>query len=198
MIINKLKLLKLHGAEIAEYIPALARLRISIFRDYPYLYEGDLDYEQHYLQTYLKCPASTVIIVLDGEQVVGASTAIPLQYEMPEIQAPFLEQGLNVKSFFYLGESVLLPAYRGQGIYRHFFNYREAAAKNQGCDKTLFMAVVRPDHHRLKPANYQSLELIWRHFGYQPQPTLMAYLSWKEITETQLSPKPMLSWVKQL
>lgn len=29
------------GAGLAEVIPALARLRITVFRDFPYLYDGD-------------------------------------------------------------------------------------------------------------------------------------------------------------
>ena len=40
------------GRQVQPYIQELARLRIEIFRDFPYLYEGDLDYEAQYLQTY--------------------------------------------------------------------------------------------------------------------------------------------------
>ena len=37
-----LTILPLTGAAITPYIDALAQLRIAIFREYPYLYDGDM------------------------------------------------------------------------------------------------------------------------------------------------------------
>lgn len=34
------------GTDLIPYIPELARLRIQVFRDFPYLYDGTLDYEK--------------------------------------------------------------------------------------------------------------------------------------------------------
>ena len=31
------------GEQILAYIPAVAKLRIEVFREYPYLYDGSLD-----------------------------------------------------------------------------------------------------------------------------------------------------------
>jgi len=45
----------LKGKEILPYLSELARLRIEIFKEYPYLYEGDLAYEEQYLHTYAVC-----------------------------------------------------------------------------------------------------------------------------------------------
>ena len=50
----KLRVESLHGAEIARHVDALAALRITVFREWPYLYEGSPQYETRYLQTYLK------------------------------------------------------------------------------------------------------------------------------------------------
>ena len=38
-----------HGADLLTAIGASARLRITIFRDRPYLYDGDAAYEECYL-----------------------------------------------------------------------------------------------------------------------------------------------------
>jgi len=35
------------GPALLPYIPELARLRIEVFRDFPYLYDGSLDYEKN-------------------------------------------------------------------------------------------------------------------------------------------------------
>ena len=68
----------LRGEAAKPFIPSLAALRIQVFREYPYLYEGDLSYEEKYLQDYSRIPDSVVVLALDGERVVGASTALPL------------------------------------------------------------------------------------------------------------------------
>ena len=41
----------LHGAAIAPYIDDLARLRLSVFREFPYLYDGTPEYEADHLAT---------------------------------------------------------------------------------------------------------------------------------------------------
>jgi hypothetical protein len=44
------------GAELQSVIPAVARLRIEVFRDWPYLYEDDPAYEERHLSTYAESP----------------------------------------------------------------------------------------------------------------------------------------------
>ena len=68
---------QLSGSAIAPYVPDLARLRIEVFREYPYLYDGDEAYERKYLQTYLDAPRSLAVLVYDGAQLIGASTGLP-------------------------------------------------------------------------------------------------------------------------
>ena len=44
---------RLTRSEAETAFDDLARLRIEVFRDFPYLYEGDLDYERQYLSTFM-------------------------------------------------------------------------------------------------------------------------------------------------
>jgi hypothetical protein len=85
----------LSGPEIEAYIPDLARLRIEVFRDFPYLYDGTTEYEERYLHTYVESPESVVVLALDGERAVGASTGLPMEDETPEFKRPFLEHGYD-------------------------------------------------------------------------------------------------------
>jgi len=193
-----LKIIKLTGKQILPYIKDLANLRIQLLREYPYLYDGDMEYEEEYLQPYLKSEKSKVMLVMDNEKIVGATTAIPLKDEVLDIREPFLQNNENINKIFYLGESLLLPEYRGQGTYKEFFRFREEVAKEQGYTKTAFMSVVRPADHPCKPKKYQSLEPIWQHFGYHCVPNLLVFFPWKEIGESAQSKKPLMIWMKNL
>lgn len=185
------------GERLAGYIPDLARLRITVFRDFPYLYDGTAEYEERYLRTYTASPASVVVIAFDGDRPVGASTALPLADETPAIQQPFREAGIEPRRVFYLGESVLLPAYRGRGVGVRFFAEREAHARALGgFDWYAFCAVERPADHPRRPSEYVPLDAFWGRRGYHRHPGLRTSFSWRDIDEPQESEKPMVFWLK--
>ena len=48
---SKLEVRVVTGLELTPHLEALAHLRIPVFRDYPYLYDGDMEYEQPQLKT---------------------------------------------------------------------------------------------------------------------------------------------------
>jgi len=188
-----------HDPELKSFLPDLARLRIEVFRDFPYLYDGTIEYEQHYLETYTQCPESIVVLVLDGDQVVGATTGLPMDAETPEFQKPFLEKGMDPTRIFYCAESVLLPAYRGRGIYPRFFEEREGHARAIGrFDLCSFCCVQRSEDHPLRPAGYVPLDRIWNKFGYAKHPELHTTYDWKDVDEETESSKPMVFWLKPL
>ena len=188
-----------HDPELQAYLPDLARLRIQVFRDFPYLYDGNYDYEEKYLKTYTDSPESVIVLVLDGGKVVGATTGIPMEAEAPEFQQPFVDHGFEPKKIFYCGESVLLKEYRGRGIYPRFFEEREGHARALGrFDWSCFCCVQRPADHPRRPSDYAPLDRIWNKFGYAKHPELATTYSWKDLDEEEESPKPMVFWMKPL
>jgi len=184
------------GSDIEKLIPALGELRIRVFYDFPYLYEGSTEYEENYLQIYTKNPLSIAFVVFDGEKAVGATTGMPLNAESGEIQQPFIERGLNIDEIFYFGESILLPEYRGRGLGHLFFDVREKHALENGFLTTAFCSVVRPEDHELKPADYRSNNEFWTKRGYQQQ-DYSCRMSWLDRNETQETEKELLFWIKQ-
>ncbi len=167
------------GAALERHIPDLARLRIEVFRDFPYLYDGDFEYEKKYLQTYLDCPESVIVLAFDGDEVVGASTAMPMKNETAEIQKPFIENGYNLDEVFYCSESVLNKNYRGLGIGVRFFEEREAHAAELGGFKHItFCCVERPIDHPRRPADYVPLDAFWNKRGYVKHPELHTSYVW--------------------
>lgn len=193
-----LSVYRCQGDELRSRLDDLARLRIEVFRAWPYLYDGDMAYEREYLQRYAKAKTGTIIVAADGDAIVGASTALALDEEADYVRAPFIAAGLKTADIFYFGESVLLPQYRGHGIGVAFFEQREAAAKQHGFKTCCFCAVQRPDNHPMKPADYTPLDAFWGKRGYARQPQLVSSFKWQDIGETEQSSKPMVYWMKHL
>jgi GNAT superfamily N-acetyltransferase len=196
---NSLRIETLTGEAIRPLLPALARLRITVFRAWPYLYDGDEAYEERYLRTYVQSSGAAVIVAFDGETPVGASTCLPLQAETENVTAPFRQRGWELGRFFYFGESVLLPDYRGRGAGVAFFTAREAHARAaSSCDYTCFCAVLRPQDHPARPADHVPLDGFWRKRGYTPYPGLTCSMAWKDVGEAAETEKQLQFWMKSL
>lgn len=189
----------LRPADYARWRADVARLRIEVFRAFPYLYEGDLGYEERYLDTYAQSADSLWVLALDGDTVVGASTGLPLADEDEAFQLPFIERGIDPQRVFYFGESVLLPAYRGQGLGHGFFDAREAHARALArFDWTAFAAVDRGADDPRRPLAHRDNDAFWSKRGYVRQPGMGFQLAWKEIGEDAESEKPLTYWLRAL
>lgn len=184
------------GSDIAKLIPQLGQLRIRVFRDFPYLYEGSQEYEENYLQVYTKNPLSIAFGVFDGEQLVGATTGMPLTAESKEIQQPFFDRGINIDGIFYFGESILLPEYRGHGLGHLFFDVREKHALENRFTTTAFCSVIRPENHALKPADYHPNDVFWKKRGYKQQ-DYSCRMSWLDINEPRETEKELIFWTNE-
>ena len=172
----------LRGAQILPCLDAVAALRIAVFADWPYLYAGDRAYERQYLAAYARSARSVFVLASDGQgQVVGASTGLPLVDDDVAFQAPFLAAGIDPASVFYFGESVLLPAWRGQGLGHAFFDARERHARALGgFALTAFAAVDRADDDPRRPPGHRDNAVFWGKRGYARQAGLRMQLDWQE------------------
>ena len=181
------------------YVEDLARLRIEVFREFPYLYDGSYEYEADYLRTYLGVADSVIVVALDGERVVGASTGLPLSVETDSVKQAFVEHGYRLESVFYFGESVLEAPYRGKGLGVRFFEERELHVRDLArYDYTAFCAVERETIHPRRPPGYVPLDRFWINRGYHRHPELHTTFSWRDLDEASASPKPMVFWLKRV
>ncbi len=193
----KVKIYK--GQEIEPLIPALAQLRIKVFRDYPYLYEGSMAYEENYLKIYPQTQRSVLVAVFDAQgDLVGASTGMPLSDEADYVQKPFLEAGYDIHKIFYFAESVLENGFRGMGLGHRFFEGRESAAKEWGYTMAAFCAVERPENHPAKPLDYHPLDEFWDKKGFKKHPKLKSEFSWPDLGDREDSTKKMVYWLKDI
>ena len=187
------------GDDILTVLPDLARLRIAVFRDWPYLYDGTLEYEEAYLDELAKAKGAVCVIARDGDQIVGASTGAPMVEHADEFGEPFTKAGYDISKIFYCGESVLLKSHRGHGLGHIFFEKREEQAhKLGGFTHSTFCRVIRPDDHPLKPADYIPLDKFWTKRGYAPVEGLTATYAWKDIDQKDETVHHMQFWMKKL
>lgn len=189
---------RLDGNDLLEALDDVARLRIEVFRDWPYLYDGDAAYERAYLQAYRDSANAILVAAFDGGRIVGASTGTPMEEHADDFGAAFGGQGIALTDIFYCAESVLLPAYRGQGIGHAFFDAREAHARALGRRYSAFCGVVRPASHPLKPSDYAPLDPFWRKRGYTPVEGAVAHFRWKDIDQERETDHPLQFWMRPL
>lgn len=188
----------LRGKNIEPHLHDIAQLRIRVFREFPYLYDGSIEYEMHYLEAYVRSTRSLVVLAKEGGQAVGATTALPLADADAEFSEAFTAHGIDPGKVYYFGESVLLPGYRGRGYGHRFFDAREATARESGFSLASFCAVVRPTDHPLKPPGYIPHDRFWQGRGYAPVPGLCCQYHWKDIDQPQSTAKTMQFWWRSL
>ncbi len=193
-----LKVATLEGAALQSALPGLAQLRIDVFRAYPYLYDGDVDYERRYVEKFSQATGAVIVGAFDGAKLVGAATGAPMIGQMDQWADPFRERGYDLEKLFYCGESVLLPAYRGHGVGHAFFDHREAQARRLGATHSCFCGVVRPQNHPLRPVDFRPLDAFWRKRGYTPLDGVQAVFDWKEHGDAQETPHTLQFWIRPL
>ena len=194
-----LRVERLTGSALAGAVSELARLRMTVFRDWPYLYDGTLAYEQDYLATFSAPSGAVVVAAYDAHAMIGAATAAPLLGSAAEFAEPFLARGDDPGKIFYFGESVLLMSYRGRGLGHAFFDHREDHARSfDRFALAAFCAVQRPSDHPLKPHDYVPLDAFWRKRGFEKAEGLITSFSWKDIDQPEETAKPMQFWLKAL
>jgi GNAT superfamily N-acetyltransferase len=193
----------LTGSAILPAVGDVARLRIEVFCEWPYLYDGSLDYERTYLAGLSTAKDALIVAAWDGTRIVGAATAAPLAGHTSEFAVLFRAHGLDPDRIFYCGESVLLPAYRGSGLGHAFFDRREAHARRctgpaGAFTHVAFCAVVRADEDSRRPPGYRPLDAFWSKRGYRHVAGLLGSYTWKEMGARAETEKSMQFWMKPL
>ncbi|WP_414896493.1 GNAT family N-acetyltransferase [Rhodovulum sp. YEN HP10] len=192
----------LTGAGIEAALDDLARLRIAVFRDWPYLYDGDLDYERRYMASYRDNPRAILVGAFAGtcagDRLVGAATGTPMEDHAEGFASAFAGSGFDLSDIFYCAESVLLPDWRGQGAGHAFFEARKAQGRALGRRYSAFCSVIRPEDHPRRPEGFRPLDGFWRRRGYAPLPGIVAEFDWKDLDDTAPTRHRLQFWIREL
>ena len=189
----------LQEAEFYACSEELATLRINVFREYPYLYDGSLEYEKNYLSQYLSTKNSALVIVKDAERIIGAVTGIPLNETFSDCKDFFIENKIPMEGIFYLGEITLLKEYRGQGIGARMYElFEEFVRGNNEYKQIALCEVVSPKNDPRRTSDYFCLDSFWAKRGYVKNPDWVTQFSWKDLGSEEESYHPMVFWIKNL
>ncbi len=186
------------GPDIESYIDKLASLRVDIFREYPYLYKGNIKHERSYLRRYSQSPEAVLITVSHDESLAGAVTAIPLKDEMAELKAPFIETTYPIDKIFYIGELLFYPPYRNKGFGSQLLETVESYIRSTGNYRYLTAATVaRPDDHPERPEGYLPISRFLKRNGFVPLTGVTAVFAWPELDGISRD-HTMQFWIKDL
>jgi len=176
--------IKVHtGNEATNYIDLISNMRINTFKEYPYLYKGTYDYEKQYLQGFIKDEKSTIAIAMHNNKIIGISTGLPLESESDivyEVKDIFYKNYILIENYYYYGEIIILPEYRGQGLAKKLYSAQDSLIKSWGFKNTCILTVRREENHPLKPINYPPQDKMWEHLGFI-RTNLTTQYSWPTI-----------------
>lgn len=188
----------LTGAAITDALDDLAALRLDIFPEYPYLYQGRREDELTYLATYAEAPDACVILAREGGTVIGAATGMPLVHEDAQMIDALSGTPLPFGEVYYVGELLFYPAYRNCGLGRKLLDRLESHIRSLGRYCTLTCATVeRPNDHPLRPHDYISITRFLARTGFARLPGVTTSFMWRE-TDGVKRDHPMQFWSKEL
>lgn len=195
-----IKIISYTGKTVRNLIPQIAALRIEVFREYPFLYAGNAEYEMRYLKDkFLSMEDGIVVAAFDQDNLIGLATGFPLIYETEDLKQVLIRSHRNVADYFCFGESVLKKPYRGLGIGKRFLEIREAHVRKLGRYPYIcFYTSVKPPNNPKQPPDYRSPAPLWEKQGFVEHRELVGSVSYQEIGEEKETPKPMVFWIKKL
>jgi len=196
---SDIKIVAFTGREIDAVIPKLADLRIEIFAEYPFLYEGSLEDEKQHIKKFFAMEDAIVVAAFDQDKIVGISTAYPFIYEKESFQKLFLKHQRAPQEYFIIGEVALQKQYRRLGIGKKILQEIEAYAQKLNSYKyfCLYTFVRSPEDPR-RPSDYYPETIFWKNRGFVEHPELHATVAYREIGESKKTPKKIRFWTKDI
>lgn len=178
------------GKEIASKIDPIIQYINTIYREPPFLYNGqDADYKT-YLNEYANDPDAYLNVVMDNNTLVGLSLGMPLSRSRDLYKLPFKQ----VDGIYYAGEFGLNPSYQGKGLENELIKWLEKEAKSKGYDTMAFWELDSSPSKKSPLLPFA----FWEKQGYKHHPELGFKISWTNIGEDKESEHTAVYWLKKL
>lgn len=186
------------GLAIQPYLEEAAHFRVEVFSEYPYLYEGTVEFElNEILPVYVRSKESAWVIAKENDRIVGILTGIPLSETSPNIHSPFLQSNISMEPYYCLADLMVLKEYRGKGIGKSLYYAFEKFVRTKPSYRYIaFYEIYRAPNDPKRPEDYHSLDPFWLKRDFVKYPELNFEIPWPEIESTKDCIHPMVYWIK--
>ncbi len=189
------------GESITPYIKDITDLSITIYKEYPYLYEGTEEEYLPFIEHYTHSNYGIACLLFDDAKPIGVAIGMPMNEMREKYKQPFISARPqdNCDEIFYLGEFLLLKAYRGQGFGKQMYLELEHLIKeNESLKKICFCKIDESDQNPLMPKNYRPLDGFWKKLGFGKCDDITVTVYWRNVFEENDSPHKMVYLLKSL
>jgi hypothetical protein len=187
----------LKGREVEPYVNDISRLRIILFREYPYLYEPDEEVDRGLVRLYTT-EYAIVVIAKDGEKMIGAMTGVPLNAVPARFLELFSTNQIDSAGIFYLGDALIEEKYRGGRLAFKMYNAFEKAVQAEGRYRQIAVIQAnKPKDDPKRPANYVPLVNCGNR-GYVEHPELTIMTPWRAVGDVVETNHSVTFWLKPL
>ena len=194
---NNIRIETFRGTETAPYIQDIVKLCNAIYREPPYLYNGDDEEYTAYIESLSQANDVVICLVFDGEKAVGLSIGRPLIQTRGPYKETLVEHGYDLNQFFYLGEFGLLSGYRDCRIEEAMYLEIEKAAFVDGAfDMICVWDIVDPNQFSSDTCFVE--DYFWKKLGFVQHPELNFQIVWINIGDTQESSHLAVYSIKEL
>lgn len=179
------------GNAISPYIQDITDLSLTIYREYPYLYEGTEEEYMPFIEYYSYSQNGIACILFDNDKPIGVAIGMPMNEMREKYKQPLLNYytETDFDSLFYLGEFLLLKEYRGQGFSKQMYLELEQQVRKTGFSSKIFFCEID---------NYRSLDKFWSKLGFKLCGNLSFTVYWRNVSELEDSPHNMIYLMKSL
>jgi hypothetical protein len=190
------------GENMLPLIPFLSKTRLDFFKEYPYLYIGNSEYETSYIESYAKGKDAMFVTIEENGNTYGIASGISFSSEFKIINnaTSQLNKLIDINLCAYLGELIIFPQMRGKGYSRKILKIQEDFYRNLGYKHTCFLTVIRTVNHPLKPTNYVDSTLFWEPIQYK-KTTITTIFNWPTLQpngEVIDQENELVFWIKDL
>jgi hypothetical protein len=185
------------GADMQPYLERIVEYRLKYFKEFPYLYQGNVEEEVEFVEQYIKSSTARVLVLKDQcGNFGGFATGISvMESSHADKLGVIINQPENV---YYIGEMIFDELFRGKDGFRQCLSYFQNI-KEMGYKKVCFITVQR-DGKYPRPINYHDHEGAWGVTGFEKYEQTIT-ISWPviQVGGDSVAQENILNiWIKKL
>lgn len=197
---DPIKIEKMQGTQIDPYLAEIIQFVTKMYRDYPYLYNGDDAGYQQYLNTYAQAKEGVIFVAFDGKKIVGVASGMPMADSRDIFKPTLVRHGYSIKNIYYIGEFGVSPEYHGKGIESTLMSKMEQFIKEHKQYNTISLWELNPassSQTQRAPTHFPN-GIFLQNNGFAYHPELNFIVHWTNINEKHESPHLAVYWLKDL